>query len=236
MGLFKKFSAPKAKIELKLDEVYAGEYRIQNTEFMRWITDYRTRVTGRIILDPQEEISVNEFRLEFSGSKKVKWKKGFSSLSTSSLLETRKIPTLPIPTYPVKLQKGQHYEQPFQILLPLYSRSDPFTEIEVKVKGVATVQGRPDLTHEVKLGIIFPYVIECLRQYGGCGFITPPLSEPIKVCPKCNNNLEEVWNRKYSDELTRFPKVSKMIPCAQCGSLVPETSNFCPNCGARRKI
>ena len=130
MGFFKKFSAPKVKIELKLDEV---------------AYDYKDKLTGRIVLDPQEEISVNEFRLEFGGNKKIKWKKGFSSLSSSSSLDTRKIPI----GGPVKLQKGQHYEQPFQIDIPLYSKPDPFTENEVKVKGVAAVQGRPDLTHEV---------------------------------------------------------------------------------------
>jgi len=26
-----------------------------------------------------------------------------------------------------------------------------------------------------------------------------------------------------------------MIPCAYCGGLMPQTSTFCPNCGARRK-
>jgi len=181
MGLFKKFSAPKAKIELKLDEV---------------AYNYTDKLTGRIAVDPQEDISVSEFRLEFSGNQKVKWKKGFSSFSSSSSLETRKIPI----GSSVALQRGQHHEQPFQIDIPQYSRPDPFTELEVKVKGVATVQGRPDLTHEVKPVITFPYVIECDSDYGGCGFTTQPLAEPVKVCPKCGNNLEEVWNRKYSDE------------------------------------
>lgn len=181
MGLFKKFSAPKAKIELKLDEV---------------AYDYKDKLTGRIVLDPEEDILVNEFRLEFQGSKKVKWKKGFSSYSGTSSLDIRKIPI----GGPVKLQRGQHHEHPFQINIPQYSRSDPFTELEVKVKGVAAVQGRPDLTHEVKPVINFPYVIECLRSYGGCGFVTQPLSEPVKACPRCGINLEEVWNRQYSDE------------------------------------
>jgi MFS family permease len=26
-----------------------------------------------------------------------------------------------------------------------------------------------------------------------------------------------------------------MIPCSYCGNLMPQTSTFCPNCGARRK-
>lgn len=190
MGLLKRLSAPKAKIELRLDEV---------------AYDYKDKLTGRIVLDPQEDILVDEFRLEFDGSRKVRWKKGFSSLSTTSSLETRKIRV----GGPVKLANGQHYEQPFRIDIPQYSRTDPFTELELKVKGVVAVQGRPDLTHEVKPLINFPYVIECLRQYGGCGFITQPLAEPVKACPKCGNNLEEVWNRKYSDELRKSQERSR---------------------------
>jgi hypothetical protein len=181
MGFFKKFSAPKAKIELKLEEV---SY------------DYTDKLTGRIAIDPEEEISVDEFRLEFGGNEKIKWKKGFSSFSSSSSLETKKVTV----AGSTKLQKGQHYEQPFQIDIPLYSKPDPFTELEIKVKGVVAAKGRPDLTNEVKPVINFPFVIECISEYGGCGFITQPLAEPVKACPKCGNNLEEVWNRKYSDE------------------------------------
>jgi len=181
MGFFKKFSAPKAKTELRLAEV---SY------------EYADKLAGRIIVDPEEEISVDEFRLEFGGNKKIKWKKGFSSFSSSSSLETRKVTV----AGPTKLQKGQHYEQPFQIDIPLYSKPDPFTELEIKVKGVVATKGRPDLTNEVKPVINFPYVIECIREYGGCGFMTQPLAEPVKACPRCGNNLEEVWNRKYSDE------------------------------------
>ena len=180
MGFFKKFSAPKAKIELKLDEV---SY------------EYTDKLTGRITVDPQEDISVDEFRLEFGGNQKIKWKKGFSSFSSSSSLETRKV-TLAGST---QLQKGQHYEQPFQIDIPLYSKPDPFTEIEIKVKGVVAAKGRPDLANEVKPVINFPFVIECISEYGGCGFTTQPMAEPVKACPKCGNNLEEVWNRKYSE-------------------------------------
>jgi predicted RNA-binding Zn-ribbon protein involved in translation (DUF1610 family) len=176
MGFFKKFSAPKAKIELKLNEV---SY------------DYTDKLAGRIVVDPQEEIAADEFRLEFGGNQKIKWKKGFSSFSSSSSLETRKITV----AGPTQLQKGQHYEQPFQIDIPIYSKPDPFSEIEIKVKGVVAAKGRPDLSNEVKPVINFPFVIECTS----CGFTTQPMAEPVKACPKCGNNLEEVWNRKYSD-------------------------------------
>lgn len=184
MGFFKKFSAPKAKIELQLSEV---------------AYNYTDKLTGKVVVDAQENIPVGEFRLEFSGSRKIKWKKGFSSYSSSESLETRKISV----GGPANVSSGQRYEHPFQIDIPAYSIPDPFSEIEIKVKGVATVQGRPDLTNEVKPVISFPYVIHCDNRYGGCGFTTQPSPEPVKACPRCGNNLEELWNRKYADEARR---------------------------------
>jgi hypothetical protein len=190
MGLFKKFKAPKGKIELRLDEV---SYEA---------TD---KLTGQILLDPEEDISVDEFRIEFDAKKKVKWKKGFSSYNATSSLETKKKSV----GGSVKLAKGQHHEQPFNMDIPQHSRPDPFTELEVTVKGVAAVQDRPDLTSDVKPVINFLYVTECPRQYGGCGFTSQPSTEPVKTCPKCGHNLEEAWNRKYSDESRRAAQGSR---------------------------
>lgn len=199
--VFRRFSAPKAKMELKLDEV---------------AYEYTDKLTGKIVIDAEEEIFANEFRLEFSGSKKTKLKEKASSRSSSfeakpsyigvhvtggtmyqqhgssSSLEAKTIHV----GGSVVIEKGQHYEVPFKTDIPPYSKPDPFTEIEIKVKGIVATKGRPDLTHEVKPVINFPYVIECLKEYGGCGFATPPLAEPAKVCPRCGNNLEEVWNRR----------------------------------------
>ena len=211
--LFRRFSAPKAKMELKLDEV---------------AYEYTDKLSGKIVIDPEEEICTDELRLEFSGSKKSKFKKegssrfssfeakpshigisvgGQKSAQLSGSSESLEAKTIHV-SGPVTLQKGQHYEVPFKIDIPRYSRSDPFIEIEIKVKGVVATKGRPDLTHEVKPVINFPYVVECSQKYGGCGFTTPPLAEPPRVCPKCGNNLEEVWNRKYSEESDRIQQGS----------------------------
>jgi len=184
--LLKRFSAPKAKIELKLSEL-----GYESTD----------KLTGQIVLDPQEEIAIDEFRLEFNGTRITEWEKGFLSHSSFVNEQTRKITVGP----PIKLSPSQHHEQPFQVDIPQFSRPDPFTDIVVRIKGVAIIQGRRALTNEVKVAINFPYVIECERRYGGCGFITQPMAKPIKVCPKCGNNLEEVWNRKYRGRaLTKY--------------------------------
>jgi hypothetical protein len=177
MGFFKRFTAPKAKIELKPDEA---------------VYDYKQKMKGRIIVDPQEDIPTDGLRVEFEAHQKIKWRKGFTSYSSSSSFETQKIPV----SGPLSLQNGQHFEQPFEVQIPFYSRPDPYTEIELKAKGVAIVKDRPDLTHELKLGINFPYVIECSSQFGGCGFVTEPSEMSVSVCPKCGRNLEELWARK----------------------------------------
>lgn len=202
MGLLGRFKKPKGKIELQLDEV---------------AYDWKDKMTGRIVVDPEEEIAVDEFRIEFNADRKINVKFGrFSSYkaSTSSSEDTHKIPL----SGPVKLDAGRHHEQAFQVDIPLYRR-DYFTEMPIKVKGVAAIKGRPDLKHELKPAVNLPYVIECLRSYththkelgikevksshthtyGGCGFVTEPSMEPPKICPQCGRNLEETIKRKYRD-------------------------------------
>lgn len=174
--------APKANLELRFDE---DAY------------DYRDKMTGRILVDSQEDILVDEFRLEFDACKKIRGKNARYSFSLP--LETT---TIPIGN-PTNLQKGKHYELPFQIQIPSYFKPDSYTEIEVKVKAVAAVTGRPDLTHEAKSTITFPYVIECPKGYGGCGYTTRPLERPGTACPKCGNNLEEIWNRKMRQQASQ---------------------------------
>jgi hypothetical protein len=181
LGFLGRFSAPKAKIELKLNEA---------------VYTYTDKLTGLISIDPLEDIALEELRLELAGHLKVKWRKGLNSYNSSSSLGTIKIPF----TGPMNLRKEQHFEQPFQAAIPLHARPDPFTETELKAKAVAAVKGRPDITHELTLGITFPYVIECLRNYGGCGFVSPPSSVAVNICPGCGRNLEEQWNKKHNEE------------------------------------
>ena len=186
MGIFGKLKKPKGKIEVQLD---------------RAVYEATDRFTGRIVVDAEEEMLVDEFRIEIIADSKTKWKQkgrwGSNSLNTSSSLGTKKIPL----GGPMKLSKGQHHEQSFQVDIPKHTRPDPFTEIEMKLKGVVAIKGRPNLTHEVKPTVNLPYVIECPKKYGGCGFTTQPIMEPINVCPKCGYNLEEGINRKYKERL-----------------------------------
>ena len=186
MGIFGKFKKPKGKIEVKLDKT---------------VYDAADKFTGQVIVDAEEEMSVDEFRVEISAKSKTKWKEkgrwGGSSLDTSSSLETKKTSL----GGPMRLSKGQHYEQRFQVDIPEYARPDPFTKIEIEVKAVVAISGRPSLTHEVKPEANLPYVMECPKKYGGCGFTTQPIMEPIDVCPKCGYSMEEGITRKYRAQL-----------------------------------
>ena len=48
---------------------------------------------------------------------------------------------------------------------------------------------------------------------------------------------QEVHMRQQpSEKETTIVKEVVMIPCSYCSSLMPQTSTFCPNCGARRRI
>lgn len=180
LGFLRRFTAPKAKIELKLNEA---------------VYETRDKMEGRILVDSQEDVEMSGFKLEFNPTATVKWKSGWSSFNESSGIEGTDIPV----GEAVKLQKGQQYEQPFQVNIPFWSKPDPFTEIEVKVKAVATIEGRPDLTHQIQPVISCPYVIECLEDFGGCGFVTQPLSQPIETCPNCNRSLKDIWDQKYRE-------------------------------------
>ena len=178
LGFLGRFSAPKGNIELKFDKT---------------TYTYTDKLSGLVIFDPLEDFALDELRLELEGHGKVSWRKGFSGYGSSGSLGTIKISL----TGPMNVQKGQHFEYPFQVDIPLHAKSDPFTETELKAKAVVGIKDRPDIKHELPVAITFPYVIECLKNYGGCGFISPPSDVAIKTCPNCGSNLEEQWDKKY---------------------------------------
>lgn len=72
-------------------------------------------------------------------------------------------------------------------------------------------------------------------------------TETIKEITKILQNKLETrqFNQKISPPVqvnVQSPVLQKevhkeivMIPCKYCGSMMPQTSAFCPNCGARRK-
>lgn len=60
--------------------------------------------------------------------------------------------------------------------------------------------------------------------------------------PRLDTQSREIIVAKQQSVTSAAPAVSKeiikevvLIPCAYCGGLMPQTSLFCPNCGARRR-
>ena len=49
-----------------------------------------------------------------------------------------------------------------------------------------------------------------------------------------NKRDHELALERIELEKERLSKGIIMIPCQYCGGLVPQTSAFCPNCGAKR--
>jgi len=63
--------------------------------------------------------------------------------------------------------------------------------------------------------------------------------EQLRTMPSRSEDLE--GRRKDTESkatIIREKEIVRevvLIPCAYCGGLMPQTSTFCPNCGARRK-
>jgi len=70
------------------------------------------------------------------------------------------------------------------------------------------------------------------------GIVKIPIRFGEEKCPICNgSNFSETAPAPEPVQVkeTTVIKEVVMIPCAYCKSLMPQTSTFCPHCGARRK-
>ena len=57
----------------------------------------------------------------------------------------------------------------------------------------------------------------------------------IKGRRRIDSEIYEILVAKPEVLLKEVVREVVLIPCAYCGGLMPQTSTFCPNCGARRK-
>jgi len=57
---------------------------------------------------------------------------------------------------------------------------------------------------------------------------TPPLPPPQSISPTSQHSV-------VTKEKETILREVVMIPCKYCGGLMPQTSVYCPNCGAKRK-
>ncbi len=111
----------------------------------------------------------------------------------------------------MKIDQGYAGTFPLNINIPAGARAT-YKGIDNKVtwsiKGVAAVDGRPDVTSSVnEIQVIQPNATTTQGQAIG---MTPIVKEVVK----------EVV----------------MIPCRYCGGLMPQTQTTCPNCGAKRTL
>jgi len=61
------------------------------------------------------------------------------------------------------------------------------------------------------------------------GILVSILAFTKKKAPQPKPPVKEIIREK------EIIKEIVMVPCSYCGGLMPQTSTFCPNCGARRK-
>lgn len=92
-------------------------------------------------------------------------------------------------------------------------------------------------------------VARCLK----CGGRILEIQRPKVVCQKCETHYllavqsgtflfrykliedKEQQVKEVKEIKETITKEVVLIPCKYCGGLMPQTANFCPNCGARRK-
>ena len=82
----------------------------------------------------------------------------------------------------------------------------------------------------VFLTLLFVFGIPCV--IGFLIFYFKHVRKPLELA-KMGKYDEYTESKKIKEKV--IVKEVVMLPCQYCGSLMPQTSLFCPHCGARRK-
>jgi len=106
-------------------------------------------ITGRVVLNSDEAVHVDEIRLEIRVTesfytRKTVWSSGHASETT--VRETNSL-------HSEDVTKGFKDEFPFSINLPPVRPTMPNGVIDREIKGVVAVKGRPDKTQEITVNV-----------------------------------------------------------------------------------
>jgi len=210
MGFFKKLkervTSPKAAVFLKLNK---------NTFTLG------EKLEGILAITSEEEIDATEIRAELRCEERKKTIKYETHTRTlpDGRIETRTEPrevwvteTIfsenPQGSGPIHLSVGYKGDFPFSTSIPAGGQpcySGGDRSVTWSIKGVIGVKGRPDVTSSAT----------SLQVLAGLVSVGVP-GAPVVT--------EKIVEREIV-----------MIPCQYCGTLFPQTTTSCPNCGAKRK-
>jgi ribosomal protein L40E len=142
-------------------------------------------ITGRVAVDSDEEVKVDEVRLEiritetFLTTRIVHDRYGSrpTTVQETKILHSENVRISP----GFNMPKGFRDQFPFSIALPPVRPTMPNGVIERRIKGVVAVKGRPDKVHEITVNVSYAPV--------GVGVSAPAqvmVKEVIKVpCKYC---------------------------------------------------
>jgi rubrerythrin len=82
----------------------------------------------------------------------------------------------------------------------------------------------------VFLALLFVFGIPCVIAF--LIYYFEHVRKPLELA-KMGKYNDYTESRKIKEKV--ILKEVVMLPCQYCGSLMPQTSIFCPHCGARRK-
>lgn len=173
MSIFSKFTHPRGDLSLKFDK----------ESF-----DYNEELTGKLIINPKEDFQAESLCLEITPVEKTHTQHYESSNDVNMVMRAL--------NSQIHITRDVAFEQPFRTQIPFKSMSYPFTQVELRVRGVVWVKGRHSLTCELVPKVNYPYIVECRREFGGCGWVSESSLSLISECPGCGLSLQRIWDAK----------------------------------------
>ena len=210
MGFFKRFKQPKAELSLGVDknQLFFGD-----------------EIKGIVNLKSQEDFDVEEITVSFNCVETVTKTRAYQEIVTKPA--TFRERQAGIKPRPEKVWTQEEYDDD----ATLYSD-------HLQLSGSMPVI--------IGLNLDFPFVFK-LPSIGRETYhsvdnnVVWSISAFMKI-----RDRKAIYSRGGNEILVAKPIVSAtptkevvrevvLIPCAYCSGLMPQTSVFCPNCGARRK-